>query len=184
MPDTRTAPIARSPIAAAAPVRIVGGWEVSGARSGAPLRLADWTAMAKVLLRAPRQSAAGRALNVAFGRSRRDEYGVLVVGSGPTEWLLLGEPGTASAVMSGLSALQDGAHASVVDVTHGRALVRVTGADAARMLAKVGVVASGDLLRSDATTPEEHDDHTARHLGCAGRAARQLAGGPALAPRS
>lgn len=145
MADVR--PLARSPIAAAEPVQVVGGWEVSGRRSGAPLRLADRTPLAKVLLRAAPDSPAARALGVPFRRARRDEYGVLIVGSGPTEWLLLGAAGTAPDVAAGLQAA-GGEQASIVDLTHGRALVRLTGADAPRLLGKVCAI---DL--SPAVTP-------------------------------
>lgn len=146
MADVR--PLARSPIAASEPVQVVGGWEVSGRRCGAPLRLADRTPLAKVLLRARRDSPAARAVDVPFRRARRDEYGVLIVGSGPTEWLLLGAAGTAGDVAAGLQAA-GGEQASIVDLTHGRALVRLTGADAPRLLGKVCAI---DL--SDAVTPD------------------------------
>jgi sarcosine oxidase, subunit gamma len=139
-------PVARSPIAAAAPVEVIAGWEVSVRRSSAPLRLADCTAMAKVLLRADADSSTAQMLDVPFGRSRRLDD-VLLVGSGPTEWLLLGPVGSTPAANVKTSSTDD--HVSVIDATHGRALVRLTGEAAPLVLAKVCAI---DL--SDDVTPD------------------------------
>lgn len=140
-------PIARSPIAPAPPVQVVNGWEVSGHQSTAPLRLSDCSPMAKVLVRASRESSLAHWLDVPFRRARRVED-MLVVGSGPTEWLLLGPVGSAPAAGLPPEATDD-EHVSVVNVTHGRALVRLTGDDAPRLLAKVCAI---DL--SDKVTPD------------------------------
>ena len=129
------APVARSPIGPAAPTEIVAGWEVSGRRSTAPLRLADRSPLAKVLVRADADSPTAAELGVPLGRAARRPDGVLVIGSGPGEWLLLGAPGTAGPLAGGVPGGDGGR--SVVDLTHGRALVRLTGAAAATMLAKV-----------------------------------------------
>jgi heterotetrameric sarcosine oxidase gamma subunit len=71
-----------------------------------------------------------------------------VVGSAPGEWLVLGErvgrPGALAARLTGLEEL-----VSVVDVTHGRALLRLTGPRAAELLAKVCAI---DL--ADDATPD------------------------------
>lgn len=183
MAEAHPSPIARSPIRPVEPVRVVAGWEVSGARSEAALRFCDCSPLAKVLLRAARDSAIARALDVPFRGTRRDEYGVLIVGSGPAEWLLLGAPGTAQGIMSGLRSLA-GEHVSVVDLTHGRALVRLTGADGARLLSKVcaidlsetgtpngaafrGVVAevATDVLRDDVAGDRSYLLHCERSCG-------------------
>ncbi len=143
-PD-RTA-VARSPIAPAPPVRVEAGWEVSAGRSDAPLTITDCTPLAKVHLRAPWNGALAKALGVPFGRCGRDgpdgpDRAWLVVGSGPGEWFVLAPPGAAAAAAGWLSALAaDSApdeFVSVVDLTHGRALVRVTGPDAAELLARL-----------------------------------------------
>jgi sarcosine oxidase, subunit gamma len=139
-------PVARSPIAAAAPVEVIAGWEVSVRRSSAPLRLADCTPMAKVLLRADTDSSTAQLLDAPFGRSRHLDD-VLLVGSGPTEWLLLGPVGSTPAANVETSSPDD--HVSVIDVTHGRALVRLTGEAAPMVLAKVCAI---DL--SDDVTPD------------------------------
>ena len=138
-------PVSRSPIAPAPPVRVEAGWEVSGGRSEAALTITDCTPLAKVHLRAPWNGAMAKALGVPFGRADRDgaspEGGWLVVGSGPGEWLVLAPPGAAAAVTDWLATVAADAagdeFVSMTDLTHGRALVRVTGPDAAGLLARL-----------------------------------------------
>jgi heterotetrameric sarcosine oxidase gamma subunit len=126
-------------------VRVEAGWEVSGGRSEAALTIADCTPLAKVHLRAPWNGAMAKALGVPFGRADRDgaspEGGWLVVGSGPGEWHVLAPPGAAAAVTDWLATVAADAagdeFVSMTDLTHGRALVRVTGPDAAGLLARL-----------------------------------------------
>ncbi|HEY6297939.1 MAG TPA: sarcosine oxidase subunit gamma family protein [Streptosporangiaceae bacterium] len=148
--------VARSPIAPAPPVRVEAGWEVSGRRSDASLSIADHTPLAKVHLRAPWNGAMAKALGVPFGRAGRESPGPdgrespgpdgregawLVVGSGPGEWYVLAPPGAAAAAagwLGQMAAEEAGEEfVSVVDLTHGRALMRVTGRDAAELLARL-----------------------------------------------
>jgi len=166
-PAAEGAPVARSPIAPAPPVLVQAGWEVSGCRSDAPLTITDCTPLAKVQLKAPWNGGAAKALGVPFGRAGRDSAGFfpggthppgpllgkddppepprnqgwLVVGSGPGEWLVLAPPGTAAQVAGWLTTLDADAapeeFASVTDLTHGRALMRITGPDAADLLARL-----------------------------------------------
>jgi heterotetrameric sarcosine oxidase gamma subunit len=121
-------------------VRVEAGWEVSGRHSDAPLTIADHTPLAKVHLRAPWNGAMAKALGVPFGRSGR-EGTWLVVGSGPGEWFVFAPPGEAAPVAGWLGTMAaDSApeeFVSVVDLTHGRALIRITGPDAAELLAFV-----------------------------------------------
>lgn len=139
-------PVARSPIAPAAPVVVAEGWEVSGVRAAGPLTLTDCTPLAKVQLRA----AAAEMSGVGFGRARRDADGVLVVGSGPGEWLLIGPPGQAGVLAGRLAArMGPGDEATWVDLTHGRALVRLTGPDARRILTRLCGVDLGDDITPD-----------------------------------
>lgn len=130
-------PIARSPIAPAPPATVEHGWEVSTRRSDADLRISDLTPLAKVLVRASESGAVARALGIGFGRAARDDHGILVTGSGPGEWTLLAPPGTAPEVVGRIEAMQDDGLVSVVDVTHGRVLVRVSGAKSDDLLSKV-----------------------------------------------
>jgi heterotetrameric sarcosine oxidase gamma subunit len=141
-------PVSRSPIAPAPPVRVEAGWEVSGGRSEAALTITDCTPLAKVQLRAPWNGAMAKALGVPFGRADREGGGAngpegvwLVVGSGPGEWHVLAPPGAAAAVADWLATVAADAagdeFVSMTDLTHGRALVRITGPDAAGLLARL-----------------------------------------------
>ena len=131
------APVARSPISPAPPVKVEYGWEVSTRRTDADPRIMDCTPLAKVLVLASKDGEVARALGVPFGRAVRDEYGTLVVGSGPGEWLLLGPPGASAAVAGRVEEAPNEEMASVFDATHGRALMRITGATTVDLLAKV-----------------------------------------------
>lgn len=131
------APLARSPIDPAPPVAVVDGWEVSDRHSSAALRIVDCTPLAKVLVRADGDGEAARTLDVGFGNARRDAIGTLVVGDGPDEWILLAPPGSAPTLAQRLDDLASGEFVSVLDVTHVRALIRLTGEDAVHLLAKV-----------------------------------------------
>ncbi|MGE3289298.1 MAG: sarcosine oxidase subunit gamma [Pseudonocardia sp.] len=125
----------------------------TGVRS--PLSLTDLSLWVKFQVRATPDGAVRAALGVPFGRTTRpqaaDLSGTLVVGSGPGEWLVLGRPDAAALLRDALTGLTDAADefASVVDVTHGRAMVRLSGGDAAAVLAKLCAV---DL--ADAVTPD------------------------------
>src|SRR5579859_5436167 len=96
---------------------------------------------------APGREAPGRA---AQGRDAQGRYAPggtafgpdeswLVVGSGPGEWFVFAPPGAAAQASGWLGAMAaDTAgeeFVSVVDLTHGRALVRIAGQDAAELLA-------------------------------------------------
>lgn len=150
MPETSAVPIARSPIAQPDPVALVAGWEVHAGRSVAALRLADHTPLAKVLVRAAPGGTVAAHLGVPFGRASRDRHGTLVIGCDPDGWLLLGPPGSEAAIASRLREVVDATPVSVLEIfSHARALVRLTGADAPRLLAKVCAV---DL--DDGVTPD------------------------------
>jgi heterotetrameric sarcosine oxidase gamma subunit len=130
---------------------VVAGWEVSGCRARGELTLTDCTPLAKVLLRAPVAGDMAGDLAVPFGRAARDQAGILVAGAGPGEWLLIAPPGQAGDLVvrfeDRATQFQDET-VSVIDLTHGRALMRLTGARAAEVLAAVCGI---DL--SDAVTP-------------------------------
>ena len=117
-------PVARSPIVQAGPVEMLRDWEVSRRRTSAPLTLADLTPMTKIGVKAQEPPFA-----VGYGKSVRIENW-LVTGSGPGEWTLLGPVGKTMAVTTI-------GFATVIDLTHGRALVRLTGKKAASVMEKV-----------------------------------------------
>lgn len=147
MPETM---IARSPIAPAAPVRVEDGWEVSARRARADLTLSDQTPLAKVQVKAPADGRMAQALGVRFGRAGWDEAGHLVVGSGPGEWLLLAAVNTAAELFESLRrrAAVDaaGEFVTAVDLTHGRALMRITGSRSNQVLAKLCGIDLGDAI--------------------------------------
>ncbi len=142
-------PLARSPIVCAHPLIVIAGWQVSGRQSTADLTITDCTPAAKVQLRALPGGGAAAAVGVPFGRAARDGDGTLVVGSGPGEWLLIGSPGQGTALAAGLegiAAQASGELVTWVDLTHGRALMRLTGLSAPAVLAKLcGVDLSDDV---------------------------------------
>jgi heterotetrameric sarcosine oxidase gamma subunit len=172
--DPVAGPVARSPIRPSEPV-IVSGWEVEGARSASALTLADVSALAKTLVRAPARGAMASALGVPFGRAARDASGALVTGSGPGEWTVIGPAGEGLPQRARLEAVAVGAGAgeliTVLDLTHGRALIRLTGAAAPALLAKVCAIdladhrtPSGTALRTSVaklTTDLVRDDQGA-----------------------
>jgi len=145
-------PVARSPIEPLPPVLVVEGWEVSGRRVQAGLTLTDCTPLAKVQVRGPIGGRAAAELAVPFGRAIRESGGTLVAGSGPGEWLLLAAPGQGPALaarMGDLAARCPGELVTATDVTHGRALVRLTGPRAASVLAKVCGIDTSDGITPD-----------------------------------
>jgi heterotetrameric sarcosine oxidase gamma subunit len=143
------APLARSPIAPVPPTTVEHGWEVSARRSAAELKITDCTPLAKILVLASKDSELASTLGVPFGRASRDAHGTLVVGSAPGEWLLLSTPGTSAEVKGRIEQIQDEGLVSVFDATHGRALVRITGAMAPDLLAKVCAIDLAEEVTPD-----------------------------------
>jgi heterotetrameric sarcosine oxidase gamma subunit len=84
-------------------------------------------------------------LGTGFGRAVRNVHGDLVVGSGPGEWLVLTEPGALDALHTWLEELaSSGEFVTVVDLTHGRALLRLRGERSADLLATVCAIDLAD----------------------------------------
>ena len=145
-----TFPIARSPITQAPPVVTLAAWRVSAKPSNGPLRLIDCTPCQKTFFRSATSSPAARALDAGRGRVRRDESGALVAGVGPEEWIVIGPPG--APLPSALSQPSDGSGPSaVMDLTHARALIRIVGADSARVMSKLCGIDFGDTTTPDDT---------------------------------
>ena len=97
---------------------------------------------------------AAKTIGVPFGRAERREDGTFVIGSGPGEWLIIGEIGCgvelASQWQSSLAhATESDELLTVLDLTHGRALVRLRGTASRDVLAKVC-----GIEFSDAVTPD------------------------------
>ncbi len=134
-------PVGRSPL----------GEQDGARRSGGDLTISDADSLAKIAVRAPVDGKMQQALGVGFGRAARDEHGDLVVGSGPGEWLVLAPAGSERAVRDRLEQTAAGLDefVTVIDQSHGRALLRLRGVRSADALAKVCGI---DL--SDAVTPD------------------------------
>ncbi len=142
--------IARSPIAPVAPVAVIDGWEVSQRRSTAALRITDITPMSKVLIKSDANGAYAANHATAFGSVRTIDSSILEVGCDPGGWLMIGAVGSANNLVARGKTLAAtaGEFVSVIDITHGRALMRLTGQDAPKLLNKICAI---DL--SDAVTP-------------------------------
>lgn len=111
--------------------------------------LTDLSLLPKIHVRARHDGAAAAALGTPFGRATRDASGALVVGSGPGEWLVIGESGTDLLQRVEKLMADVDEFTSVVELTHGRALVRLRGERVAELLAKVCAI---DL--TDDVTPD------------------------------
>lgn len=152
-------PIARSPIHPVDGAVVVDGWERCGGAPRAALQLCDLSFLAKVHVRGSQPDEVGTRLGTSLGNACWDSPdGPLVIASGPDEWLLLAPQGQAAALAEELERRLSGVGGllSVVDLTHGRALMRLTGEDAVRgVLSKVcavnfsdHAVPNGSALRS------------------------------------
>lgn len=140
---TGPAPVARSAIRVSS--------EGSPGGDGA-LTLTDESARGKLLVHAPVDGPIAQALGTRFGRTSRDAGDeTLVVGSSPGEWLLLADVAELPKLNTWVE--QQTAHepglVSVVDVSHGRAMMRLTGHAAADVLAKLCAVDLSDPLVPD-----------------------------------
>jgi heterotetrameric sarcosine oxidase gamma subunit len=145
------APIARSPITPAPPVTMVAGWETSAKPSTASLRLTDCTPCGKLLMRTGIRSATARALGVNQGRASRDGSGRLVAGIGYEEWLIIGPSGVTLPALATDGSDGTPELVTIVDLTHARALVRIVGADSAKVMSKLCGIDFGDKATPDNT---------------------------------
>lgn len=142
-------PVARSPIASTEPTVVVAGWLVSGGRTSAELTVTDLTPLTKVAVRADPDGPMAADLVAGVGQAARLRLGnladdVLVTCAAPGEWLVLAGPGRQTPVLAWAQERSAGHFASVVDLTHGRALLRLTGRRAAAVLAKESALDLGD----------------------------------------
>ena len=101
------------------------------------LLLTDISATTKWLVRASPDGAVAEGLGAPFGSSNAAAGGATALGSRPGEWIVLGTAGAVAEAVEGLEGLDSSDFVSCLDWTHGRALFRVTGNEATRMLEKV-----------------------------------------------
>jgi heterotetrameric sarcosine oxidase gamma subunit len=157
---------------------MVAGWETSAKPSTASLRLTDCTPCGKLLVRTGIRSATARALGVNQGHASRDGSGRLIAGIGYEEWLIIGPsdvtlPALASDGSDGTPEL-----VTIVDLTHARALVRIVGADSAKVMSKLCGIDFGNKATPDNTALRTsvaglvaeiiRSDLTSRHGGAVG----------------
>lgn len=135
-----------SPQSAAFESPVVRSYPTSG---DGGLTLSDQSATAKWLVRAGVDGPTADRLGVRFGSSQVAPGGALVLGSRPGEWIIAGTPGEVAAAVASLDGLDEQEFMSALDWTHSRAMFRVTGADAARMLEKVCGIDWGDHMTPD-----------------------------------
>jgi heterotetrameric sarcosine oxidase gamma subunit len=139
-------PVARGPFGfPSGPRTVVDGWEVCAVATAADLTVADVSRPAKVVVRAAPDSQTAAGLP-RFGERDRCPDGTLRVGSGPGEWLLIGAH---HAPPSEVLDVVPGEFVSVVDISGGRALLRLTGDSARDLLAKICAVNLADRVRPD-----------------------------------
>lgn len=151
------APIARGPVRLPDATTTVAGWTVSAAPQSGPLTISDRSALAKVEVRSGFNGPTAEKMQTGFGRTHRSEHGVLIAGSGPGQWHVFGDPGTGAEILAQLQDMADSGDelTTVVELTHGRALFRITGAETTQLLNKLcslefsdDMVPNGSALRA------------------------------------
>jgi heterotetrameric sarcosine oxidase gamma subunit len=105
----------------------------------AELTLVDCSPMAKVLIHADAAGAFADRIAVPFGQARRDDDGTLILRVRPAQWLLFADAGRAGELVEHWEAAATEADefVSVIDVTSGRTLLRLTGESSPALLAKI-----------------------------------------------
>ena len=98
------------------------------------LTLADAGSTTKILVRAGSDTAAATALAVPYGQSRQGDDGILICGSRPDEWTLYAPAGRSAQVTA---SVPTGGFVTVIALTHGRAMIRMSGRSSVAALAKV-----------------------------------------------
>lgn len=116
---------------------------------GTSLTLTDESALSKMIVRAAAGTAARGVLAQSFAGSRV-AGDVLIAGTRPDEWMLIGP---AEAVAARVAELPTDGHVSMVDWTHGRAMFRLTGDVASAAMEKVcGLDWSDAMMPNGAVT--------------------------------
>lgn len=119
------------------------------AKADSDLTLSDESSSTKIVIRAASGTAARASLAQVFAGSRTSGD-VLIAGTRPDEWMLLGSN---NAVQKRAAEMPKEGHVSVVDWTHGRAQFRLTGENATSTLEKVcGLDWSNDMMPNGAVT--------------------------------
>ena len=96
--------------------------------------VADAASTTKVQVRAGADTAAAAALGVSYGSSQHRPDGALVCGTRPDEWTIYGAAGQAAAISA---TIPTEGFVTVIDITHGRAMLRISGLNATSALSKI-----------------------------------------------
>ena len=96
--------------------------------------VADAASTTKVQVRAGADTAAAAALGVSYGSSQQRPEGALVCGTRPDEWTIYGDAGQAAAISA---TIPTEGFVTVIDITHGRAMLRISGSNATSALSKI-----------------------------------------------
>ena len=113
------------------------------------LTLTDASAATKWLVRAGPDGPTAERVGTPFGSSSPTPGGALVLGSRPGEWIIVGTPGEVAAAVTDLDGLDAEEFMTSLDWTHSRAMFRLTGAEATRLLEKVCGIDWGDHMTPD-----------------------------------
>jgi heterotetrameric sarcosine oxidase gamma subunit len=133
---------ALSPLAGPDPVPWQG-WLVSPATAEGGFRLADLSPATKLVLHAAPAGALAQRLDVSPGSAEVFDDGLVVAGLVPGQWLVLSNDEPAG-LADQLLTLAVEESCTVVDITHGRYLLRLTGAPAPLVLARLCATDLGD----------------------------------------
>ena len=96
--------------------------------------VADAASTTKVQVRAGADTTAAAALSVSYGSSQHRPDGALVCGTRPDEWTIYGDAGQAAAISA---TIPTEGFVTVIDITHGRAMLRISGSNATSALSKI-----------------------------------------------
>lgn len=130
----------------------IDGWMVDDRRSTAALRLVDCSSITKFEVQADPTGILAGQLAVAVGHVELFEAGILGACPAPGEWHLF-VPGPTDGLVRLLEGAAREELVSVVDVTHGRALLRLSGAAAPQTLSLLcGLDLAGSAFPSGRVT--------------------------------
>jgi heterotetrameric sarcosine oxidase gamma subunit len=107
------------------------------AEGGATLTLADCSPMTKVLVHASPAGPLADRLGVPFGGARRDGDATLILRVQPAQWLVFAAPGRGPELVEQWQGATGDEFVSVLDVTDGRTVLRLTGDTGPALLAKI-----------------------------------------------
>jgi heterotetrameric sarcosine oxidase gamma subunit len=122
--------------------------------SSAKLRLVDCSACDKILVRAGSGTALAQTIAAERNRTAHDQQNSIIAQIGTDLWLII-DPPLASRFSLLAQVINDSYAHNVVDVTHAYAMIRIYGADSAKLLTKLCAIdfsektlANGSALRT------------------------------------